>query len=549
MKVQQIVVWRRERITDASALFKSPFESHGFKKILYNSESAFDRQELLNWFASLKGYLQYESIFLLDVDGRVRMSVGATEEVVDSASKIRALEALSTRETVLSDLYRCELTGVIVLDLLIPIFIAEGGETHPVGVILSRIDPYLELYPLTQTWPTSSRTSENLLVRHDGEGGMFLNELRHTKNTALNVGFSLNESQLPSTMALSGKEGVVEGIDYRGIPVLAVLRKIPNSPWFLISKVDKEEIYAPERQQALFIATLVILLILGTGLSVGLLWRGQHLREGKQIEAILTQANTDLEQRVQVRTSELLAINESLLREIQERKQVEKALMESQSQLKDLSSQLLLAHENERRRFARELHDGLGQILTAVKHKLESFLKRMDLSTPAKNAEALQGTISLIQECIGEARRIQKDLRPSILDDLGIVATLGWFCREYQATYSNIEIDLKIDVQENEVPESLKIVLFRVSQEALNNVAKHSKANLVHFSLRKNEGKIELSIEDNGRGFGPEVFSVEGIQRGLGLASMKERTELSGGVFAVHSASQKGTLIRSLWPL
>ena len=155
----------------------------------------------------------------------------------------------------------------------------------------------------------------------------------------------------------------------------------------------------------------------------------------------------------------------------------------------------------------------------------------------------------MIRESMEEARRIQTDLRPSVLDDLGILAAFSWLCRNFEATYSHIHIEKQTDIQEEEVPLPLKTPIDRISQEALNNIAKHSKANLARLSLKKIEDKIELKIEDNGTGFDLEkIFSQERDKRGLGLNSMRERTELSGGTFDVESTKGKGATIRASWP-
>ncbi len=235
-------------------------------------------------------------------------------------------------------------------------------------------------------------------------------------------------------------------------------------------------------------------------------------------------------------------------RDMTERKLAQEALQQSEEQLRYLSSQLLSAEEKERKRIARELHDGIGQSLTAIKFRVENMLQQMDRGKAKRIAEPMETIIPLIQQSIEESRRIQMDLRPSILDDLGILATLSWFCREFQTTYSGISIEKLINIKEDEVPDSLKTVIYRISQEALNNVAKHSKADLVHLALRKSDGKIELAIRDNGQGFDlKEVLPREGSERGLGLTSMRERTELSGGSFVIESALGKGTTIRATW--
>ncbi len=164
--------------------------------------------------------------------------------------------------------------------------------------------------------------------------------------------------------------------------------------------------------------------------------------------------------------------------------------------------------------------------------------------------ESLETVIPVIQGVIDEVRKIQADLRPSVLDDLGILATINWFCREFQAIYSRIRVEKQINIQEDDVPELVKTVIYRVLQEAMNNIAKHSKADRVDLYLRKTEGLIELVIKDNGRGFDLESsLSVDNARRGLGLSSMKERTELSGGAFCIESLGGKGTFVRASWPV
>jgi signal transduction histidine kinase len=232
------------------------------------------------------------------------------------------------------------------------------------------------------------------------------------------------------------------------------------------------------------------------------------------------------------------------------RKKVEEALTESETQVKILTNKLLLAEERERKRIANELHDGIGQSLNGIKSKVENILQQTSGEKAKTNAESLEIIIPMIQESIEEVRRIAMDLRPSILDDLGILATLAWFCRESQKTFPGVHIEKQTDIQEHEVPEFLKTVAYRISQEALNNIVKHSKANLVHLSLRKKNSTIELTIQDNGQGFDvQEVLSMERSMRGLGLSSMRERAELLGGSFVIESVRGKGTVIRASWPI
>jgi signal transduction histidine kinase len=224
-------------------------------------------------------------------------------------------------------------------------------------------------------------------------------------------------------------------------------------------------------------------------------------------------------------------------------------LRRANEELRHLSSKLLAAHEDERKRIAGEIHDTLGSYLTAIKFKVESAVQER-----GKNGYAaivsLETALPVVQECIEECRRIQQDLRPSILDDLGLLAALSWFCRRFETIYSHIRTEQTIRIEEGEIPSALKIVIYRIAQEAMNNIAKHSKADLIQLSLRKMDRKMELTIQDNGHGFKLEkAISKESAKKGLGLSSMKERTELSGGSFAIESGEGKGTIIRASWQL
>ena len=229
--------------------------------------------------------------------------------------------------------------------------------------------------------------------------------------------------------------------------------------------------------------------------------------------------------------------------ETTQRKQMEESLQESRKELRLLSAQLLTAQENERKWIAQELHDSIGQTLAAAKFSLERKTSQMDIQK-APPGILLENVLSLIQNGIDEARTIMMNLRPSILDDLGILATINWFCREFQRIYSHLLIHRDIRVEEKDIPSHLKIVIFRILQEGMNNVSKHSRAKAVFLSLDKTPQTIELEIRDNGLG-----FSLETAPRGLGLTSMKERAELSGGTFVLEAAGGQGTRLRASWPL
>jgi signal transduction histidine kinase len=237
-----------------------------------------------------------------------------------------------------------------------------------------------------------------------------------------------------------------------------------------------------------------------------------------------------------------------IVADISKRRRAEEALLKSDKELRVLSNQLLSAEEKERKRIARELHDGIGQALSAIKFSVENALLEQHAADNPIDLGSLEAVIPLTQKTIEEVRRIVKDLRPSILDDLGILATIRWFCREFQNVYAGIRIETTIGVEENDVSPYLKTTIYRIMQEALNNVAKHSQASFVHLQLKKNESHLNLSIQDNGRGFNlDKAMALKTSRRGFGLASMRERAELSGATFKIDAAPGEGTKIRIVW--
>jgi len=234
--------------------------------------------------------------------------------------------------------------------------------------------------------------------------------------------------------------------------------------------------------------------------------------------------------------------------DLTERKQAKKAVQESENQIRVLSSRLLEAEENERRLIAHDLHDILGASLTAIKYSLEKHIDDVEKNA-VKEANSLRQVVTMVQETMKETKRIYRNLRPPILDDLGILATISWYCREFQEVYSGIRIEKIFEIEENRIPEPLKTVIYKLLLEALNNVAKHSGANLVRLSLKEREGNAELSIEDNGQGFDlKDISNDENETGGLGLGSMKERAEIFGGSFEISTGKGKGTAIQVSWP-
>ena len=222
----------------------------------------------------------------------------------------------------------------------------------------------------------------------------------------------------------------------------------------------------------------------------------------------------------------------------------------SQSELQLVSARLLGIQESERRRIATDLHDVLGQSLTMIKVSLDESLLLLAGNEPEVVAESLRRLIPRVKDALEEVRRVAMDLRPSILDDLGILATLSWFFREFGTVCRGMEVDRDFSIEEKNVPVPLKITIFRIIQEATSNIVKHANASRIQVSLKQAGDALHLSIEDDGVGFdAAEKVNYCPLDTGLGLLSMKERAKLSGGHYELASAVGQGTRISVLWPL
>jgi PAS domain S-box-containing protein len=283
LKKDQIVKWRAERLSDDLLLLKNPFFADAVARFLSHPESASLRKDLAIWFSPFSGNHCYHSIVLFDTNLAEKYKVGAENKPVGKLTRSVAAEVLRSGTMVISDLHYGEAISSIHLDVLVPLFVRRTGGSTPIGVVLVRVDPAHELYPLIQSWPTPSPSAETLLVRREGDDVVYLNELRHRKGTALALRQPLTNTELPAVKAVRGYEGDFRGIDYRGVPVFFAARKIPESSWFLVAKVDSDEILAPVRRQAWFVVLGSVFLILLAGMGVGFLWRRADAKHYKRL--------------------------------------------------------------------------------------------------------------------------------------------------------------------------------------------------------------------------------------------------------------------------
>ena len=217
--------------------------------------------------------------------------------------------------------------------------------------------------------------------------------------------------------------------------------------------------------------------------------------------------------------------------------------------LHQLANRLISSQEDERKRVSNELHDGLGQILSALKYQVESaIIESKNSSQLRKNDVVLTEILKNVTFALSELRRVSVELRPSILEDLGLLMTLKWFTNEYNKVYTHLNINLHLEISELDIPEKSKSVIYRIVQESMNNVAKHSNAKNIFINLFKLETGILLHITDDGDGFDLKKVK-ENENSGLGLKSMEERAVKTGAKFTMSSSLSSGTDIKVFWPL
>lgn len=232
--------------------------------------------------------------------------------------------------------------------------------------------------------------------------------------------------------------------------------------------------------------------------------------------------------------------------ELAARLQVYLQLRAQSEELRRLTRQVVLAQEAERTRLSRELHDEIGQALTAVNFNLQAF--QHFVTDPAVAAH-LQDSLNIIEGTLQQVRDLSLDLHPSILDDLGLVAALQWYI-ERQAERSGLTIELVTVPAEIELPEDLKTTCFRIVQEALTNILRHAQAKEVQVELRQRGAELQLVIRDDGIGFDvPAARQLAARGASLGLLGMQERVLLLKGELEIKSARGKGTLIRARFPI
>jgi len=330
LKVDQIVQWRRELIGNATDLASQPHLVAAVDRWLRHP-NANDLATIVTTLSILKGRANLNDAMIVDPGGVLLLNLIGHANILDGTDHETLVSVMRTRHPALTGLHPHIENARPHVDVVAPLVSTSG---RVVGAVILETEAETWLYRMLASWPTAAKTPETLLVRREGSEAEILSPLRHQPANGFTTFIPLDRVQVPAVQAALGREGIFEGIDYRGEPVVAALRKIPDSPWFLVSKMDVAEAYADWTARSHLLLALMATLTLST--TGGLFWlrrRARDYRDLTRAEAVLRDHKSHLEEAVQQRTHELKERNMRLAVEIVERKTAEQALRQIQADL------------------------------------------------------------------------------------------------------------------------------------------------------------------------------------------------------------------------
>ena len=278
LKIRQITQWRLDRIGNANFLGENTLLVERMSKFVTQPDLKPLRKNVLQSLKSLIENFDYKSALLLDTLGNVRLGYPLQDTLVGDHLRPLLSVVIKSRKVLLTDLHRANIVSFVHIDLIVPLVDRSVDYTRVLGLLALRIDPQKVLYPLIKSWPTPSKSAETLLFRVDGNEVVYLNELRHLKNTELILRKPVSTEKLPAAMAIRGITGTTDGIDYRNVPVVAAMKKIPGTPWYMVAKIDRDEILSSLNDQMNMSVIILVLFIITTGLFLGFIGWNQRVK-------------------------------------------------------------------------------------------------------------------------------------------------------------------------------------------------------------------------------------------------------------------------------
>ena len=266
LKINEIVRWRKERLADANIISHRVFFQRAVEQYSFQKKDTLLEADIIEQMNFLKTHYGYENIIITSTDGEVIIYSNKDTLSLNRITLMNIKKATRLNQVIFTDFY-IDTHQRIRLDVITPLF---NKKKQSFAFVILQIDPSHYLFPLIQEWPTPSKSAETVLLRRENDEILFLNELRHIKKSALNLRIPITSKEVPGVQVAIGMTGITEGFDYRHEKVIAYIRPVPDSPWYMVSKVDKNEIFAELNYRTIIIIAFVTLLILLSG--IGLTW-------------------------------------------------------------------------------------------------------------------------------------------------------------------------------------------------------------------------------------------------------------------------------------
>ena len=507
-KADAVTAWQSDLLDYAGFVYKNQAFASIAAAYLQNPQDIEARARVLDELQAYQRRDEIDGIELLNSQGGNLLSIPAKVSAPAPAILQKIPEALQTTEIVFVDFYRAAATERVHLAVLVPVVNAD----RVVGFVALRVDPQARLYPALAKEIADVPAMQTYLARRDGNSAVILSPLSFNPEAALNLQIPMERTETLEVKAALGQTGIVEGADYYGIARIADVRAAPEG-WVLVTQTSVAEM---RNSITLYFGRTVVVtgtVVFYAGLGLALIWRQQLLKRYQTESKAAQRRAAELDVRVRERTAELSA----------------------------LARQMADMHEKQIRDLARELHDGVGQNLTAINLNLTLVRETLPADYPAAIKSRLADTGQLVEETVARMRNVMADFLPPMLEHYGLTPALTWYGEQFaQRTGMQINVrDLRADAAR--LPPQVEVGLFRIAQEALNNVAKYARASQAEIELSDDDEFMRMTLTDDGVGFDPQTVFADTTH--WGLAIMRERARALDATLEIQSAPDAGTKI------
>jgi len=558
LKARTIAEWRTAHLEDAGVILDNPLLLPLVDRLLRaGADRSSAEREIRRWMASRQRHYRYERFILLDPEGTPLISVPDSRHFQLTRFRRNLFrEAGRTGRATSSDIYRESAAGAVCFETFIPLRSVVPGSKRRPAVMLVRLDLRRTLFPMLSTWPNSTDSAETLLVRREGDSVVYLNRPGGPDAGAVLPRRSLSDPRMVAA-AVRGRQGIVEGLDYRGIPVIAAVKGIPGSGWFLEVKVDAEEVYAPIRERARLLGGLAAVLILAAGVCCYLLWRQARLgfyRELYETERDHMAAVQRSERELQSKRLELESLNRSLeqrVRQELERNREKDHILIQQGRLAAMGEMIgNIAHQ------WRQPLNVVGLLVQS----LPEYSRNGELTE-----ECLEDTARHAMEVIGYMSRTMNDFRNFFRPDkektdfaLREVVERSISFIQPHFHYHDIEVTLRIaeGLTANGYPNEYSQVLLNILGNAKDIFLERGTSKpAITIRAYEERGRTVVSVADNAGGVPEDILarifdpyftckrSGEGTGLGLYISKTIIEKNMNGSLTARNNGSGAEFLI------